>query len=69
MLKNFYIQFCHIMSKFHSDERGVTAVEYAIIAVAISAIVLAMFNGELNDALQTAMDTIADNINAANTVP
>lgn len=69
MLMNLYVNFCHLMSKFHNDERGVTAVEYAIIAVAISAIVLAMFNGELNDALQAAMDTIAENINAANTVP
>lgn len=69
MFSNLCIQFWNLVLNFHGDERGVTAVEYAIIAVAISAIVLAMFNGELNDALQEAMDTIAENINAANTVP
>ncbi|MDN3683475.1 Flp family type IVb pilin [Vibrio sinaloensis] len=33
------------------DERGVTAIEYAIIGVAISAIVLAMFNSDLKKPL------------------
>ncbi|USD66703.1 Flp family type IVb pilin [Vibrio sp. SCSIO 43136] len=49
------------------DERGVTAIEYAIIGVAISAIVLALFSsGTLEDAISSAMDTITSNITDAN---
>lgn len=58
------------LSKFTQDQRGVTAVEYAIIAVAMSAIVLAVYtNGDLGQAMQDAMSTVSGNINAAETVP
>lgn len=50
-------------------QKGVTAIEYAIIGVAISAIVLAVFNGDsgLEDALSGAIDTIETNIGKADT--
>lgn len=52
------------------DRRGVTAVEYAIIAVAMSALVLAIFtNGDLQTALTDAMATVKTNITGAKTVP
>ncbi len=62
-----------LMGKVHAtfmslkeDTRGVTAVEYAIIAVVMSGIVLAVFqNGTLNDAINSAMDAIANNISQA----
>ena len=51
------------------DRRGVTAVEYAIIAVAMSALVLAVYtNGDVKAALTDAMGTIKSNITSAKTV-
>ncbi len=56
--------------KFKEDQRGVTAVEYAIIAVAMSALVLAVYtNGDVSQALKDAMAEIKKNITAAKTVP
>ncbi|CAG9001551.1 MAG: hypothetical protein CENE_03573 [Candidatus Celerinatantimonas neptuna] len=53
---------------FLKDNRGVTAVEYAILAVAVSAIVLAVFgkDGTLETALKGAMSTVSANITKAN---
>ncbi len=52
--------------KFKDDQRGVTAVEYAIIAVAMSALVLAVYtNGDVKDAMEGAMATVKGNIEAA----
>lgn len=65
MLTKLYIKSVLALRAFGKDERGVTAVEYAIIAVAISAIILAMFNGDLKDALTGAMTKITENIGEA----
>ncbi|EOD78771.1 Flp pilus assembly protein, pilin Flp [Grimontia indica] len=56
-----------IVERFARDERGVTSIEYAVIGVAISALVVAVFadNGELNTALTTALSTITTNIGTA----
>jgi len=54
------------LAEFKNDQRGVTAIEYAIIGVAVSAIVLAVFNGDLSAALENAMTQITTNITAAN---
>ncbi|MGX9418268.1 Flp family type IVb pilin [Vibrio sp. RC27] len=50
-------------------QRGVTAIEYAIIGVAVSAIVLAVFNSNngLKGALSGAISTVSGNIDSANT--
>jgi pilus assembly protein Flp/PilA len=68
MLTNIYIKTNRVFKRFHTDKRGVTVIEYAIIAVAISAIALALFgrNGKLGTALSSAMDTITNNISNAN---
>ncbi|MGY3570000.1 Flp family type IVb pilin [Vibrio paucivorans] len=52
---------------FVNDESGVTAIEYAIIGVAITAIVSTVFYGEngLEGALEGALDKIVTNINDA----
>lgn len=68
MLTSLYTKAQLALQEFKNDERGVTAIEYAIIGVAISAIVLAVFNGDLKDALTGAMSTITSNITSANSV-
>lgn len=58
------------IEKFIKDQRGVTAVEYAILAVAMSAIVLAVFkNAGLNEALDDAMTEIKNAITSAASEP
>ncbi|CAH0540339.1 Flp family type IVb pilin [Vibrio marisflavi] len=64
-LKNTMDGYKNTSDEFIKDQRGVTAIEYAIIGVAVSAIVLAVFNGDLGTALQGAMGTITSNITAA----
>ena len=66
MLTKAFVAAKNAILSFKNDERGVTAIEYAIIGVAISAIVLAVFNGDLGNALEGAMGTINNNITAAN---
>ncbi|USH04675.1 Flp family type IVb pilin [Grimontia kaedaensis] len=50
------------------DESGVTAIEYAMLGIIISAIILATFfeTSALPKALRDAMTLIQTNINAAN---
>lgn len=66
MLTKLFVKSTLALEEFKKDQRGVTAIEYAIIGVAISAIVLAVFNGDLKTALQGAMGTISSNITSAN---
>lgn len=66
MLVKFFEFSKNAIQNFKNDERGVTAIEYAIIGVAISAIILLMFNGTLQQALIDAIGTISDNITSAN---
>ena len=68
MLMNLSCKLYSNIVAFAQDKRGVTAIEYAIIGVAMSAIVYAVFNGNLKDTLDGAMDTISDNITSANTI-
>ncbi|WP_417542978.1 Flp family type IVb pilin [Methylophaga thalassica] len=67
MLTNLYVKGRCAIESFLKDQRGVTAIEYAIIGVAISAIVLVVFNGDngLKSALQGAVGTITENIENA----
>ena len=51
-LKNTMDGYKNTSEEFIKDQRGVTAIEYAIIGVAVSAIVLAVFNGDLGTALE-----------------
>ncbi|MHA2799811.1 Flp family type IVb pilin [Vibrio harveyi] len=66
MLLNINSKLRQIRQKFKLDKRGVTAVEYAIIAVAMSSIILLVFkNGTLSDTLTTAMESISSSMNSA----
>ncbi|WP_198229024.1 MULTISPECIES: Flp family type IVb pilin [unclassified Gilliamella] len=38
-------QFRNFANKFIKNERGVTAIEYAIVAAGVSAVILVIFNG------------------------
>ena len=65
MLMNLSCKLYSNIVAFAQDKRGVTAIEYAIIGVAISAIVYSMFNTTLSSALTGAMSTISSNIDKA----
>ncbi|PKF81129.1 Flp family type IVb pilin [Vibrio sp. vnigr-6D03] len=54
MLTKLFVNAQLTLENFKKDERGVTAIEYAIIAVAMSGIVFAVF-GDDNAGLQKAM--------------
>ena len=67
MITSLYVKAKLALQEFKNDQRGVTAIEYAIIGVAISAIVLAVFNGDLQTALKGAMTKITSAIDTAST--
>ncbi len=67
MLTKLFVKSQLALQSFKNDERGVTAIEYAIIGVCMATIVLAVFNGSLQTALEGAMTTISNAIDAAST--
>ncbi len=68
MLLNINSKLRNIRNKFKLDKRGVTAVEYAIIAVAMSSIILLVFKqGSLQNTLSGAMSKISTSMERANT--
>ena len=72
MLMNLSCKLYSNIVAFAQDKRGVTAIEYAIIGVAVSTIVYTVFNGSdsetgLKGALNTAMKTITSNVASAGT--
>ncbi|EKO3783120.1 Flp family type IVb pilin [Vibrio harveyi] len=67
MLLNINSKLRKIRQKFKLDKRGVTAVEYAIIAVAMSSIILLVFKqGSLQTTLTGAMTKISASMDSAN---
>jgi pilus assembly protein Flp/PilA len=67
MLTKLYVKTTLALEAFKNDQRGVTAIEYAIIGVAVSAIIVAVFKTTgLKTALSGAMTTISSNITKAN---
>ncbi|MDD9175404.1 Flp family type IVb pilin [Aliivibrio sp. S2TY2] len=65
MLTKLFVKSQLALQSFKNDERGVTAIEYAIIGVCMATIVFAVFNGTLKGALETAMNKIVTVINSA----
>lgn len=68
MITKLYITAQQALIDFKKDQRGVTAIEYAILGVAVSAAVLAVFGGDssgLQESLNGAMETITSNIDSA----
>lgn len=60
--------FSHLVRRYVNDQAGVTAVEYAIMGVGISAIILAVFitDTTFKDTLVSAFQIIATNIDSVN---
>ncbi|MGR5253263.1 Flp family type IVb pilin [Vibrio astriarenae] len=69
MLTKMFVNAQVALQNLKNDERGVTAIEYAIIGVAISSIVLIVFStgseGGIQGALSKAVSTISGNITSA----
>lgn len=66
MITQLFVKAQLFTTAFKNDQRGVTAIEYAILGVCMSAIVLVVFGDGLTAALQSAVDTISANIVKAN---
>ena len=72
MLTNLYVKTVVALEQFRKDERGVTAIEYALVAVAIAGIVAAVFiagdgadgAGSLKAALEGAFENISEQIDS-----
>lgn len=61
-------KLAELKMKFEDDVRGVTAVEYAIIAVVMSALVLAAFQTDaLKNAITGALTAVTDDLTTATT--
>tara|TARA_Y100001956_G_C4124626_1_gene189381 strand:- start:197 stop:418 length:222 start_codon:yes stop_codon:yes gene_type:complete len=67
MLTKISSEICSTIVAFRKDERGVTAIEYAIIGIIISGMILAVFvtDNDLKNALSDAMGVITSNIESA----
>ncbi|UPR53911.1 Flp family type IVb pilin [Vibrio cyclitrophicus] len=63
MLTNLYFKVCTYLTTFNNDERGVTAIEYGLIAAAMAAVlVTAMYSGGLETSLEGIFDTISNTL-------
>ncbi|MDA0148794.1 Flp family type IVb pilin [Vibrio sp. LaRot3] len=65
MILRKYVELQVFVRSFFKDRDGVTAIEYALVGVAIAAIVAAVFTGNNNPlqaALEDGIETIADNL-------
>lgn len=62
MFLSTYIKAKLLLEEFRKDERGVTAIEYAVLGVAVAAVVLAVFTatgtGSLGEALKDGVAKI-----------
>lgn len=56
MFLSTYIKAKLLLEEFKKDERGVTAIEYAVLGVAVAAIVLIVFNGTGTGTLRGALE-------------
>ncbi|MGC6247740.1 Flp family type IVb pilin [Bisgaard Taxon 45] len=66
-----YIAVTESIRAFKKDERGVTAIEYGLIAVAIALFIVALFytDGGFMTELQNKFKTLTDTIKGAATIP
>ncbi|KXO11880.1 Flp pilus assembly protein, pilin Flp [Moritella sp. JT01] len=68
MCVRIYVSTQSQLRAFAKDEKGVTAIEYAIIAVAVSTLVLGVFNSDgFGKVLGEAIDKVKANIGTAGT--
>lgn len=69
LITHGYVKARLAVDAFMRDQRGVTAIEYAIVAVAVAAIVASVFgtNGQLSQALSGAFSKVSSTIDAVGT--
>ena len=60
MLTKLYVKSAVFLNSLKKDERGVTAIEYAIIASAVAAVVAVAFNGETNSLESVLTDSFKE---------
>lgn len=66
MITKLYVQTSLFLSKFKNDERGVTAIEYGLIAVAMAVLLtVAVGPGGFIGKLKTAFEQVATAIDTA----
>lgn len=65
MFLSTYIKAKLLLEEFARDERGVTAIEYAVLGVAVAAVIVAVFNGTGGNTLDGALTQGVKNIKAA----
>ncbi|MCL9774877.1 Flp family type IVb pilin [Vibrio methylphosphonaticus] len=63
MFTQLYVKASTLMTEFKNDERGVTAIEYGLIAVAMAAVLGVVFGGgvgggDIGKALKAVFDSI-----------
>ncbi|AYO18897.1 MULTISPECIES: Flp family type IVb pilin [Vibrio] len=66
MLTKVYVSIVTRLHELKGDERGVTAIEYGLIAIAMAVLLIAAFDGTGGDIVQRlrqAFDDIASEIN------
>ena len=68
MITKLYVKTTMFLSQFKSDERGVTAIEYGLIGVAMAVLLAAALNGDgFIGKLSEAFGKISTEINTATT--
>jgi pilus assembly protein Flp/PilA len=72
MIAKLYVKAANFLTEFKNDERGVTAIEYGLIGVAMAVLLAAVFNttdGGILGNLEDAYDAIATSISSVYTAP
>ncbi|BDP36035.1 Flp family type IVb pilin [Vibrio parahaemolyticus] len=68
MITKLYVTASNYLNNLRNDERGVTAIEYGLIAIAMATMLALVFynTGSLVDELKIGFDKITSALNSAN---
>lgn len=71
MITKLYVTASNYLNNLRNDERGVTAIEYGLIAIAMATMLALVFynTGSLVDELKIGFDKITSALNTANNKP
>lgn len=62
MFLSTYVKTNFFLEEFKNDERGVTAIEYAIVAVAVATVVAVVFGTDAGGTLGTVITTLLNKV-------
>lgn len=65
MLTNLYCKLSTFLISFKNDERGVTAIEYGLIAAAMAGVLIAAFYGSEDDSITASLGNAFESIRSA----